>query len=180
MALVVEDGTGLTNANAYISVAFADTYHRDRGNDAWAAVGSKAKQQAIIKATEFIDSHFEFQGDRVVVGDGDNSVPPQALAWPREGIVHPEGYVVDPAAVPKEVQRATAELALVAAGEDLEPTVSGGFVSSTSERVGRVSITTNFGGAGGSTGPAVPKVAVLLRPLLASGGGFGTSRVLRA
>lgn len=40
MALVLETGTGLTNANSYASVAEADEYNSVRGNTAWAEVTS--------------------------------------------------------------------------------------------------------------------------------------------
>jgi hypothetical protein len=36
MALIVEDGTGLANAESYVSVADATTYHANIGNTAWA------------------------------------------------------------------------------------------------------------------------------------------------
>jgi len=177
MALIVEDGTGLPTANAYISVEFADTYHSDFCQPEWGGVVS-AKEAAIRKATDYVDRHFDFLGDRVVIGDGVNSIPPQALSWPREGVIHPEGYVVDPAAVPVEVQRATAELALVILTTDLEPTVEGGFVRSTTEQVGRVSTQLNYAGSSGA--PEVPIVHSILRPLLSASGGFGTARILRA
>ncbi len=35
MSLIVEDGTGLSTAESYISVADATTYHTDRGNATW-------------------------------------------------------------------------------------------------------------------------------------------------
>ncbi len=35
MALIVEDGTGLSTAESYISVADATTYHTARGNSSW-------------------------------------------------------------------------------------------------------------------------------------------------
>lgn len=37
MALIVEDGTGLNNADAYVSVAYASAYHAALANDEWAA-----------------------------------------------------------------------------------------------------------------------------------------------
>ncbi len=50
MTFVVEDGTGLANANAYIAVAFADSYFADRGIQKWADVtDASLKQQAIVQ-----------------------------------------------------------------------------------------------------------------------------------
>jgi hypothetical protein len=35
MAIIVETGAGLSNANGYITVSACDTYHSDRGNSTW-------------------------------------------------------------------------------------------------------------------------------------------------
>ena len=51
--MVVEDGTGLANADALISVAYADDYHAARGN-AWAGTQTE-KEQAIVKATDYMN-----------------------------------------------------------------------------------------------------------------------------
>ena len=60
--LIVEDGTGLANANAYVSVEFADEYFSARGNQTWVGLGSADKEAAIIKATDYLEAvYFEFQ-----------------------------------------------------------------------------------------------------------------------
>lgn len=171
MALVVEDGTGLATANAYIAVAFADGYHKDRCNDGWRGPASK-KEAAIIRATEWIDRHFDFQGG--IAKDT------QALAWPREEVTDEEARLVDSQSVPVQVQRACAEVALVALENDLQPTVTGGRVDSTSESVGRVSITTNFAGGGAAQGVEIPIARSILDPLLARGAAFGPALLNRA
>jgi hypothetical protein len=57
MAFVVEDGTGLPNANSYLAVADADAYHADQGNTAW--VGEVAdKQSALVRATMYVDASY--------------------------------------------------------------------------------------------------------------------------
>lgn len=43
MAFVVEDGSGIANANAYITVAYADEYFSDRGNADWAGMADDTK-----------------------------------------------------------------------------------------------------------------------------------------
>ena len=35
MAFIVEDGTNVENANAYVTVEFADSYFEDKGNTFW-------------------------------------------------------------------------------------------------------------------------------------------------
>ena len=55
MAIVVEDGTGKSTAESYISVADASTYHTARGNTAWAALTTDALREAALrKATDFM------------------------------------------------------------------------------------------------------------------------------
>ena len=105
MALVVEDGTGLANANAYISESFADTYHSDRGNAAWGSLSSTVKEQLIIKATEYLDATYDWIGQ--IKSDD------QALGWPRKGDVKDKDGRDLKDQVPTAVKRACAELALI-------------------------------------------------------------------
>lgn len=75
MALVVEDGTGLANAESYVSVADADAYHVDFGNTAWASSTEPAKEAALRRATQYLDSRYRYRGEPLT--------DTQALAWPR-------------------------------------------------------------------------------------------------
>ena len=43
MAFVVEDGTGLSNSNSFVAVAFADSYFADRNQTAWAGTDEAKK-----------------------------------------------------------------------------------------------------------------------------------------
>lgn len=79
--LIVEDGTGLANADAYIDVAFADTYHLNRNNAAWASASADEKLAAIRDATRYIDSAYCFAGWVRNIHD------PQSLQFPRYGLV---------------------------------------------------------------------------------------------
>lgn len=107
MALVVEDGTGLSNAEAYCSVANATTYHNARGNaDAWDAI--EDKEAALRLATDYLTQKYrgKWQGKRTTSA--------QALDWPRTGVKwtdSPAGYYADNA-LPMELVNACAELAL--------------------------------------------------------------------
>lgn len=173
MALTVEDGTGLAAADAYISEAFADTYHGDRCNDGWKGTSSK-KEAAIRVATEYLDSHYDWEGDPVLPDT-------QALDWPRSGVVTSDGVALSSTALPVLLQRATAEMAMVALQYDLDPIEKGAPLTSVQERVGDVSTLMQFAGAGSTANRIqVPRVKFLLRELVVSVGGFGTSRPLRA
>jgi hypothetical protein len=78
MAFIVEDGTGVADANSYADTASADSYFADRGNVAWAGVGDAAvKQRALVQATDYIETIFKrrFAGDKASTTQG--------LSWPR-------------------------------------------------------------------------------------------------
>ena len=65
MAFIVEDGTNVENANAYVTVEFADSYFEDKGNSFWGTLTTEQKQQRIVVATQYIDSRWygQFKGN---------------------------------------------------------------------------------------------------------------------
>lgn len=107
IVLVVEDGSGDSDANAYIEAAYADTYHGNRLNSYWAALSADQKAASIIKATDYLDKRFirRYRGDRMVFD--------QALGWPRIGAYDNDRYALMD--VPRQIQKACAEYALRAA-----------------------------------------------------------------
>tara|TARA_Y100000114_G_scaffold92046_1_gene85491 strand:- start:1941 stop:2477 length:537 start_codon:yes stop_codon:yes gene_type:complete len=167
---VVESGTGLSDANAYCSVAFADQYIENFGNSStWSSSSTADKQKHIRFATRAIDMRYadSFLGYR--------KTEDQALDWPRWDSEDVDGYLADSNAVPVEVQRATAYLALQsAAGDDLYPDLS-------ADDSGRI-MSRSISGPGGSesityAGPRSPiKVYAvaegIMRRIL---GGYGNS-----
>lgn len=125
MPLIVEDGTGLANADSLASVAFADTYHADRGNEVWAGFTLEKKEQLLRKATDYIKYRFgpNFIGAKVKVT--------QAQPFPR--VIN---YVN--VGVPVEIQEAVAELALVANTSQLMVNVN--TVQKKSVKVGPITV----------------------------------------
>jgi len=169
--MIVEDGSGLSEANSFCTVAYASAYHAERGNDAWAAVVNK--EAALVRATDYLEQVY---GERWA---GYRSSSEQALAWPRSmAPVRDSGTwdqsFYDGASVPRQVQSACAEMALRSVSGDLladtDPTVA-------SETVGPIS-TTYFENA--SKAKKYPAVDRLLLPLLASGGMGGALMLARA
>lgn len=120
MALITEDGTARADAESLCSVADADAYHAGVGNDSWGALATTAKEQALRRATLFMQGTYRarWAGTRVSAS--------QALDWPRAyvprldyadmGTTPPlslNGQLYYAAnVVPPEVKRACAELAL--------------------------------------------------------------------
>lgn len=104
MALIVEDGTGLSTAESYISVSYANTYHTERGNSTWTG-SDTLKEQALRRASQYLTHNFTWLG---LPYNGRT----QALAWPRKGVVDAEGYDIEETELPYEVKYACAEIAL--------------------------------------------------------------------
>lgn len=164
MALVVEDGSGLANAEAYASVAQLRAYAGARGVDVTART-DEACEVALRLASTWIDTRWRFKAARLR--------PVQSLEFPRNGLVDWSGYVV--VGVPPRVVDATCELALRAvAGTELAPDQSrADFVRS--ETVGPIS-TTYADGA--PSGPVFTLAERMLQPFIrdpeaAAAGFFG-------
>lgn len=113
MTLIVEDGTGLSTAEAYVSVADADARHSAMGNTAWTGTDA-VKEAALRRATAFLEQRFRsrWRGTRMSRD--------QALSWPRYGAMV-DGYDVSSTIVPGDIANACADLALRALSDDLNP-----------------------------------------------------------
>ncbi len=146
--MIVEDGTGLTAADALIDVAYADAYHAARGN-AWAGTTTE-KEQAIVKATDYM---------RTMAWIGSPLTETQALPWPRYGY-----------GIPDTIKRACAEYALRArtAALDADEPAGAPIISETS-KVGPLEQSTTFSPQLGqrSNRRAYPAADRMLAPYLA-------------
>jgi hypothetical protein len=135
MAVIVETGAIIPNANAYCDAAYVLAYATARGLDF--ATGADA-DAAVVKATDYIDSRYTFNGGRVS--------STQELAWPRTGAWdRAEQIEIASNAIPSVLKRAVAELAIKAlAGTALvEDLARGGKIQSQS--VGEISVTYETG-----------------------------------
>lgn len=180
MALTVEDGTGLADADSYLSVAAADTYHTARGNTAWTSIAASpatTKEQYLRKATDYIDNTWfgKWPGLRLVTT--------QSLSWPRSGVeIDSIDYdTLDaPANMPQYLLDATAEVALLyAQGIDPEPALDhGGRIKAITNVVGPLSQRIAYA----DDAPAntiYQRIDKLIRPLLGLAGGKIMSTVVR-
>lgn len=107
MALIVEDGTGLSDANSYVSVAYADAYFLARNVTSWASL--TIKEALLIQATDYMEAVYSESWKGAVLLDT------QSLSFPR---------IIDDATVyPDRLLKAVCELALKAdSGPLLEDT----------------------------------------------------------
>ena len=123
MALVVEDGTALANAESFISVASATQYHSDRNNTAWALLTTPVMESSLRQAADYMEQVYRERWA------GYRTTGTQALSWPRTLVPQkdaPGGYRAWPFyyptnVVPMLVGYACASLALRASVGPLSP-----------------------------------------------------------
>ena len=114
--IIVEDGTGIDNANSYITLADAETYFANKGELGFAG-DDDFKKQNLINATTSVDALY---GPRYISFLRDNVT--QALLWPREQIWDRHSRRIDNGDIPVKLQDAQCEIALLAQnGVDIFP-----------------------------------------------------------
>ena len=99
--LVIEDETGLSNAESYIDVEFADAYFLKRGTTEWATLTNR--EQLIVRAMDYIENNYTYQGTKLL--------STQSLQFPR--LINGETVY------PITLKNALCELALKANSGDL-------------------------------------------------------------
>jgi hypothetical protein len=118
MAITVEDGTGLPDANSYASEDTADNYCDDRALTDWTENNIGDKEAALIRASAGIDARFRARYPGVRVNGRS-----QGLEWPRttgtsltsnvfSQVTDAEGNPIAIDEIPIEVINATIELAI--------------------------------------------------------------------
>lgn len=114
VTIVVEDGSGVANANSYQTVAAARAYAAQRGITL--DVSDDVVGAQLINATDYLESlECEYQGRKTDCE--------QSLAWPRTGVVLCcEDFATD--AIPKQLVAAQATLVIAQhSGVNLFPNI---------------------------------------------------------
>lgn len=108
--MILEDGTGVPNADSYVTVAEADAYVTARGLGlSWLALDDAAKQAYLVRAVDYMAAAYRGRWK------GYRRATLQGLDWPRQGVMLtdlPYGALVQYNTIPEEVKRAQIELAL--------------------------------------------------------------------
>src|ERR1700757_3552981 len=94
------------NAESYISVADAKTYHDNRGHTAWDNLSPHDDgpyEQLLHTATQYLDAKYR------TMWKGRRALATQALAWPRVHVRDEDGATVDETAIPRMVAWACGE-----------------------------------------------------------------------
>lgn len=165
MTLVVEDGSGLSNSNSYVSEAEADAYQSIRGNTAWTGQTSQDKEKHLLLAMDYMLK--KFRGN----WRGTKASSDQALDWPRYDVIDTDGYLIASNVVPQDVKSAQIELADRSRTQTLIPDVSGansGSLRSETVKAGSLERTRSWYG-GKTTMPSFPSVDMLVKTLVSDG-----------
>lgn len=167
MALIVEDGSIVENADTYVTRADAIAYALRRGV---VLPDTEATDIQIIKAMDYLAMF-----DTKWLGQQVNPAT-QYLAWPRSGVFIGFSHVAFPSDdIPNQLIKAQCELVLqVNAGIDLMPTVSASAAFVKREKVDVIE--TEYSEAIAlallNELPNMPLVDAYLSPLLDQGGGI--------
>ena len=150
MAIIIEDNSGLTDANSYTDVAYADSYFLDRNNITWSTLTTAQKEALLILGTDYIETTYYNSFKGVML----NNL--QALQFPRV-----DAYGLD--INYDRVKKAVCELALRANDGDLNKDIDKQAIEET------VDVITIKYSASSDPKTRYPLIATLLTPLLSNG-----------
>jgi len=150
MAIIVEDGTLIADANSYVSIADVDAYATSRGL-VWTG-DDAVKGAAILGAMDYIES-------KPFVGYVSTST--QLLQWPRSG-AYANGWNITSDNIPLMLIKATCQATVDQMAGDMMPTLKRG--GAIKRRKVDVLETEFFEGASATT--KYSRVDILLAPLL--------------
>lgn len=161
MALVVEDGTQIPNANSYVDLAFAAAYHLAQGNSDWSGEDADLERSLSVacRALEQL-----YGADlKSCIADGT-----QERLFPRIWFTDGHGRIVEQGDVPTCWKEAQCEIALLhLQGIDVFPTEADAAIKSQSVKVGELETATEFWGAVNKVRfDNFRKVELLLKPIL--------------
>jgi hypothetical protein len=168
---VVEDGTGKSDANSYVSIIYADQYAVNYGYSEWDTYSTPVKQQYLIQGTQYIDLSFNFTGKSTNIGSS-KTEDDQALEFPRENM-YCGSVLLDSDAVPVQIMKATVEAAVQRGLSDTRLIVESGEVLKR-EKVGDLEIERFDSSSRSSTEIRYPNVERMIKCL----GTYGSSSAI--
>ena len=103
ITLVVENGTGLPDANSYCDLDYAVEYCTMKGYTDWLKLSENQQKIFIIRGTEFVDNFYTWKGIR--------HRQSQSMAFPRDDIYDDDRYPVE--GIPDKLKKACIEAAFL-------------------------------------------------------------------
>lgn len=174
MTLTVEDGTGLSDADSYVSEADCTAYlalhYTSTQLTAWTAATSGDREIWIRNAAQYMVAQYRSRWS------GERYLETQALDFPRDGMLDTDGFELDYDEVPQVVKDAQCELAFRASSAELMPdtAAASGNITSESKSGAGFSKSITYGSGGKPTQSSYELVSKLLAPFIVQG-----ARVLR-
>lgn len=107
VTLTVENGTGLTNANTYLSLADAVAYFNNRNDTSFNGATPDQGAGALVRAAQGMD--YWLNGRWY----GRRATQAQALDWPRIGVVDSDCYPIAKNIIPQKIKNAQCEIAKI-------------------------------------------------------------------
>lgn len=161
MAIVVEDGTGLSDAQCYCSVAYLDAYLAERGLSHGHNAHDK-EAALVVAAKDWIDGEHTFKNEQLTAG--------QSMQFPRVDI-----------GLPDAIKQANAQAAYLHLHSsllvDTTAISTAGTIESESKDVGSLSKSVTYkSGSAQIYSRILPKnLTNLLKPYLLNSGGLGVT-----
>lgn len=130
VTLVVEDGTGITTANSYLTAAEADDILALNPimYATWTALTVVEQETYLVWASDYIDCYVQWYGNK--------TVPDSGLRWPRTYVCDCDGIEIDANTIPDKLKSAVAQLAIFLTSS--EAAQSGGTSSTVPPGIRRV------------------------------------------
>lgn len=156
MALIVEDGTIVENANSYITLEYFKEYWALRGNNLDTKTDTNLVA-SIIRGTQYVDSNFSFLGNQKEEG--------QELTFPRINLVSREGFLIT--GIPTGLKKACCEAGLLESNGTVLLESKDNGVRKSSVTVGPIKKSLEYNSAGAS-GKTYYSVKSYLKPYIKS------------
>jgi len=154
MALTVEDGTGITAADSYVSEAEYTTFLAATGKTL--VVTTYTAEQQLRLGGRFIDTDYFFEGEKTAYTNG--------MEFPRTGLENASSQALPSTSVPQRVKDAQMEASYrFGANTDLAPDrASPGAIKKKKSGVGSLQTEIEYFG-GNNQQPSIPVVDNLLK-----------------
>lgn len=106
MALIVEDGTGVTGAFSYVSLMEAETYIYDMPaatREVWDELDDNQREHLLAYATRILDQRARWHGNK--------TIPTSALRWPRKNVLDTDALPIGEYVIPGQLKAAVCDCA---------------------------------------------------------------------
>ena len=174
MALVIEDGTGKIDSTSYVTVDEARAYALARG--VTLPVDDNAVEAMLINAADYLEAQRAlYQGSKTYPEH------PQAMQWPRTGVIIDCDYELPEDQIPSELKKAQMQCCIeIQNGFALMASTDGRVVKRTKvDVIEKEFFSSTERGESGGPAASFPAVDALLAPLYRACGAGGLVTTVR-